>query len=143
TVDEVGTAVAEIEVGGRRIAIFNNHPAGPPEVMHAHVDALVQEIGQYEHVISVGDYNFEQSEPYYAKLATVLKDSWLSLNPNGVGSPSPLVIGSTFSDVPLDMRDRIDHIFVSRSFRVAEAYYVAPPESETDHPAHWAKVQWE
>ncbi|MBI2436054.1 MAG: endonuclease/exonuclease/phosphatase family protein, partial [Candidatus Hydrogenedentes bacterium] len=142
TVDEVGTAVAEIEVGGRRIAIFNNHPAGPPEVMHAHVDALVQEIGQYEHVISVGDYNFEQSEPYYAKLATVLKDSWLSLNPNGVGGLSSLSIEGGFSSFPLDMRDRIDHIFVSRSFGVAEAYYVPPPESETDHPAHWAKVQW-
>ena len=43
----------------------------------------------------------------------------------------------------ITLADRIDHIFVSKSFRVAEAYYLPAPDSQTDHPAHWAVLTWE
>lgn len=41
------------------------------------------------------------------------------------------------------MAERIDHIFVSQSFKVLEAYYLPSPVSETDHPAHWAVLHRE
>ena len=41
----------------------------------------------------------------------------------------------------IDMRQRIDHIFLSDDLEVIEAHYLPTPESQTDHPAHWALVQ--
>jgi endonuclease/exonuclease/phosphatase family metal-dependent hydrolase len=143
TVDEVGTAAAEIEVGGRHIAVFNNHPAGPPEVMLAHAEALVKECAKHEHVISVGDYNSRQTSPAYAVVAEVLTDSWLALYPEGVGKAHPLWRGDEPGGDELDMKGRIDHVFVSDDFTIEESYYVLVPESETDHPAHWSVISWE
>jgi len=40
------------------------------------------------------------------------------------------------------MTNRIDHIFLSKDFKVVEAHYLPAPESGTDHPAHWAVVRW-
>ena len=40
------------------------------------------------------------------------------------------------------MKNRIDHIFLSKDFKVVEAHYLPAPESGTDHPAHWAVVRW-
>jgi endonuclease/exonuclease/phosphatase family metal-dependent hydrolase len=137
-VDEVGTAVAEFTHDGRRVAFLNSHPAGSDAVKHAHVDALIAEAAKYEHVISVGDYNFRQDSPYYAKLTAVLNDSWLSIYPDAIGQPGP----GAQSTGPLDMTRRIDHIFVSDSFDAVESYYVPEPESQTDHPAHWSVLRW-
>jgi hypothetical protein len=41
------------------------------------------------------------------------------------------------------MTGRIDHIFVSPAFRVVESCYVPPPDSQTDHPAHWTILEWD
>lgn len=129
--DEVGTAVAEIDVDGMAIAFFSNHPAGSAPVMNVHVDALIAEAGKYANVIAVGDYNFTANEPYYSKLASVLAPSAATLgeaNVDNHGSPPRLA-------------QEIDHIFVSPRFRVVESHYLEPPESQTDHPAHWSVIQ--
>ena len=143
TIDEVGTAVAEIEVGGRRIGVFNSHPAGPPDVMLAHARALVEECAKYDHVIAVGDYNSRQSSDAYAVVAEVLSDSWLQLYPDGVGAAHPAWPGDGPEENTLDMERRIDHVFVSGDFNVEETYNVLAPDSETDHPAHWSILSWE
>ena len=143
TIDEVGTAVAEIEVGGRRIAVFNSHPAGPPHVMLAHARALVEECAKYDHVIAVGDYNSRPSSDAYAVVAEVLSDSWAKLYPDGVGAAHPEWPGDGPEENTLDMAGRIDHIFVSDDFNVEETYNVPAPDSETDHPAHWSILSWE
>jgi len=138
--DEIGTAAAEFEAGGRHIAIFNNHPAGSHAAHDAHVNALMAQVTPYEHVIAVGDFNFRQSSSYYAKVAAVLRDSWRTLYPDAKGAPHPDWVDG--SPAVLDMTDRIDHVFVSPGFEVTEAYYVPPPASRTDHPAHWAVIRW-
>ncbi|MCX5758073.1 MAG: endonuclease/exonuclease/phosphatase family protein, partial [Candidatus Hydrogenedentes bacterium] len=131
--DEVGTAVADIDVGGTTIAIFSNHPAGGAQVMNAFVHALMAEARKYAYVIAVGDYNFTAREPYYADLSQVLQDSAAQLGEANVnnhgGRPN--------------LADEIDHIFLSRNFRVLESHYLPPPESQTDHPAHWSVVRIE
>lgn len=136
TTDEIGTAAAVIEAGGRRIAFFNSHPAGRPAAMQAHVDALMAEVRKYDHVIAVGDYNFRESSPYYEKVVGTLTDSWRALYPDGIG-----VMPDTRE--PLDMTQRIDHIFVSPDFEVVESHYIPAPASQTDHPAHWSIIRWE
>ncbi len=131
--DEVGTAAAEIDVDGVTIGAFSNHPSGGKKVMTAHVDALKAEAGKYAHVIAVGDYNFTAREPYFASLSEVLQDSATQLGEaemNNHGGTS-------------DLAGEIDHIFVSRNFRVLESHYLPPPESETDHPAHWSVLRME
>lgn len=143
TTDEIGTAVIEVTVGGRTIAFFNSHPAGRHEAHQAHVDALYDEVRKYDHVIAVGDYNCRQSSSYYAKLMEVLDDSWLSMYPDAIGPAPPEGFASLEKYPELDMKNRIDHIFVSPTFKVVESYYVPAPESVTDHPAHWSVVGWE
>lgn len=78
-IEELGTGAAEIEVGQRRIAVFNNHPAGFHDLMLAHAQALVKECADYDQVISVGDYNSPKSSAPYAVVAEVLSGSWLRL----------------------------------------------------------------
>jgi endonuclease/exonuclease/phosphatase family metal-dependent hydrolase len=141
-VDEIATAVVEIEVAGRRIAFINSHPAGHRDAHQAHADALIERVRTYDYVIAVGDYNCRQDSPWYAEITAALKDSWLSLYPGAIGPRHPS-IGRSEETEPLDMRERIDHIFVSDSFNIEEAWYVPVPKSETDHPAHWAVLTWE
>jgi len=141
--DEVGTSVAEIDVGGRRIALFDNHPSGSHAVKHAHVDALIAEAKRYDHVIAAGDFNFEQYTPYYAKVAAVLHDSWLTLYPNAVGDTSSILGGDTSNAQRFDMKDRIDHVFTSATFKATEAQYILAPDSKTDHPAYWCTLRLE
>ena len=130
--DEVGTAAAEIDIGGRTIAFFSNHPSGADDVMHAHVDALIAEASKYEHVIAVGDYNFRSDEPFYAKLAAEYVNSAAAIGEEKVdahGGQANLV-------------GQIDHIFISHGFQVIESHYLDAPESQTDHPAHWSIVEF-
>jgi endonuclease/exonuclease/phosphatase family metal-dependent hydrolase len=129
--DEVGTAVAEIDVDGTTIAFFSTHPSGGSEVMEAFVAALKAEAGKYAHVIAVGDYNFTPREPYFASLSELLQDSAAQLGGAKVDSHG----GNP------NLADEIDHIFVSRNFGVVESHYLPPTESETDHPAHWSVVK--
>jgi endonuclease/exonuclease/phosphatase family metal-dependent hydrolase len=138
--DENATAVAEVVVNGRRIAIFSNHPSGSPPTRVAHARALVDEAAKYPLVIAAGDFNFEQTDPWYATVTEKLKDSWRSLYPDGIGKPHPS-IRQPNAGATLDMRDRIDHIFVSPQIDVLESYYLPPPESETDHPIHWSVLK--
>ncbi len=143
TIDEVGTAVAEIQVGGRRIGLFNNHPAGPEEVKRAHAEALVNECAPYEHVITMGDHNTRPGSPAYDMVADVLSETWLRMYPDGSGPPHPRWPESTPENRGYDVStERIDYIFTSPGFEVLESYYVLSPDSETDHPAHWSVLRW-
>jgi endonuclease/exonuclease/phosphatase family metal-dependent hydrolase len=143
-VDETGTAVAEFEVGGRRIAFLNSHPAGEHPSHQAHTDAVIEIASTYEHVIAVGDYNHRQDSSYYADLSKVLTNSWAAVNPSAIGPRHPSIgVARDGSTEPLDMSRRIDHIYVSDTFRVDEAYYVPIPESMSDHLIHWAVLSWD
>ncbi|MBM3289608.1 MAG: endonuclease/exonuclease/phosphatase family protein [Candidatus Hydrogenedentes bacterium] len=143
-IDEIATSVAEFEVAGRRIAFFNSHPDGSDDAKQVHINALIDAARVYDHVIAVGDYNFRQGSPWYADITKVLKDSWLAINPSAAGPRHPSIrLPPDGTAGPLDMTRRIDHIFVSDSFKVEESYYIPPPESMTDHPAHWSVLSWE
>jgi endonuclease/exonuclease/phosphatase family metal-dependent hydrolase len=153
-VDETATAEGEIEVGGNTITFFCNHPAGHRESKTAHIEALAAEAAKYPRVISVGDYNFDQNSPWYHTITGTLNDSWLSLYPDAIGELPQMMTGTFVptrktrrikvdQDGRLNMTDRIDHIFLSHNFRVLESYYLPPPNSETDHPAHWSVIGWE
>ncbi|MFA6240317.1 MAG: endonuclease/exonuclease/phosphatase family protein [Candidatus Hydrogenedentales bacterium] len=141
--DEVGTAVAEIVVNGRRIVLLNNHPDGGDAVKHAHIDALIAEAKRYEHALAAGDFNSRQSSPYYAKLSAVLRDSWLSLYPNAVGDADSVLGGDASDASRFDMSERIDHIFASDTFKAVDAHYILRPDSLTDHPAYWCTLHLE
>lgn len=131
--DETGTAVAEIMVGNRRIAIFNVHPDGSDTAMLAFASTLVERAGAFEHVIALGDYNLRGDEEGYLIVDAVYVNAWMSTYPSGV-SPD----GTDMSG-----RNRIDHIFVSENFNVVNPIYVLPPDSWTDHPVHWTDLTWE
>ena len=115
---------------------------------------LVRQAAAYEYVIAVGDYNSQPREEAYRIIAGHLKDSWLEKYPDGVGllhgrlrphgkasawhdSSSG---GVSASGDTIAIPDRIDHIFVSKPFRVLEDYFLPSPDSQTDHPAHWSII---
>lgn len=152
--DEIGTAVVECEVDGKTLAIFNSHPSGRiPKQCQA--EELVRQAKPYDYAVATGDYNTRPHEDGYRTITAHLKDSWLERYPDGIGLLHPRLRpqgairphGSSGRVSPEDNRiampDRIDHIFVSRTLKVTEAYYLPSPASETDHPAHWAVLTWD
>lgn len=152
--DEIGTSVAVISVGNKDITIINSHPAGKEKAKHEHIDLVAKLAKENALVIAMGDYNFRQDSPYYNKITGILSDSWLTLYPDAIGPVDHDKLDLSFENRnnssglllengKLDMKGRIDHIFLSKAFEVMESHYIPAPESETDHPAHWAIVRWE
>jgi endonuclease/exonuclease/phosphatase family metal-dependent hydrolase len=130
--DEIGTAEAEISVGGKLITIFNVHPAGSDEAKMVFADTLVQRAAERTDGIAVGDYNLRGWEEPYLLIDGTLKNAWMDVYPTGT------------DDEGLDMsgENRIDHIFVSPHLNVSDPIYILPPDSWTDHPVHWANIFW-
>lgn len=143
TKDEAGTAVAEIDIDGRVITIFNSHPAGNDVAKLAHIDDLVRAVEPHRSVIAIGDYNMRQGSVMYDKISAVLVNSWNAIHPDSIGPQHP-TIGVTEGAVSgsIDMTRRIDHIFHSADFTATESYYLPSPQSQTDHPAHWSVLTW-
>ena len=154
--DEVGTAVADLDIQGKKIAFFNSHPSGKiPRRCHAL--ELVRQAAPYEYAIAVGDFNSRPREQAYQIIAGQLKDTWVEKYPDSVGrlhsSLRPHGTPSGWHDSSsgqvsdsgdtIAIPERIDHIFVSKPFRVLESYFLPAPDSQTDHPAHWSVVTWD
>lgn len=151
--DEIGTAIAQISMGDQKITIINSHPAGNEKAKTAHIETVAQIAKQNKLTIALGDYNFRQNSPYYRIITKNMNDAWLSLYPDAIGPVDTSMLdwsiknrknsgGQLLPNGKQDMKNRIDHIFLSNSFKVLEAHYLPAPESETDHPAHWAVVEW-
>jgi endonuclease/exonuclease/phosphatase family metal-dependent hydrolase len=125
--DEIGTAEAMIEVGGRLFSIHNVHPDGSAEAKMTFAQTLVSRAALEANVIALGDYNLREDQPAYLLVAAHYIDAWKSLHPAEKG----------------EGKGWIDHIFISTNLRVKDPTYILPPESASDHPAHWAVIYWE
>jgi endonuclease/exonuclease/phosphatase family metal-dependent hydrolase len=125
--DEVGTTEAVIQVGGRTFHIHDVHPDGSAAAKLAFAQALVERASGEENVIALGDYNLREDASAYQVVAAELTDAWKSLHPDEKG----------------EGKGWIDHIFISPDLKVKDPTYILPPESATDHPAHWAVIYWE
>lgn len=128
-----GTTVAEIEVGGRRFAIYNVHPAGSDTAKLVFAETLLELSQDEPNVIALGDYKLRYYEEAYQLIDSVYTNAWTSVYPSEI-SPD---------GVDMSGDKRTDHIFFSPSLVVRNPVYVLPPESATDHPVHWAEIFWE
>jgi len=128
--DEIGTTVAEVDVGRAVITVFNVHPDGSDTAMLVFADTLVAQADDRSPLIVLGDFNLREGDPAYETIAAWWQSAWLARYPTGI------------SDAGLDMsgRKRIDHIFLDDAWVVRQAVYIPPPDSHTDHPAHWAEI---
>lgn len=115
-------------MGATIFNVYISHPAGSDEAKLAHIQALMVRINNKTNVISMGDFNSRENSTYYNASVAVLQDVWLTKLSGGVDGPS------------FDLLERIDHIFVSFSFTVLEAWYITDPQS--DHPALWTDIQF-
>jgi endonuclease/exonuclease/phosphatase family metal-dependent hydrolase len=131
--DEIGTAEAEIEVGGRRITIYDVHPDGSDTAMLVFARSLLERSDDQANVIALGDFNLRDYEEAYKLVAAVYTNAWTSIYPSGIGVDGTDMTG----------KNRIDHIFVSPGLGVRDPVYVLPPDSATDHPVHWTEIFWE
>jgi hypothetical protein len=64
-VDEIGTAEAEITVGGHTFTIYNVHPDGSDIAMLTFARVLLERSGGKAYVIALGDYNLRDDEPAF------------------------------------------------------------------------------
>jgi endonuclease/exonuclease/phosphatase family metal-dependent hydrolase len=151
--DEIGTAVGQIQLNNKKIAILSNHPAGGEPSRIAHLRVLKKILAENQAVIAMGDYNFTQNSIHYKELSNFMIDSWLAVYPDGIGVYDPSLIkkevkhrkkssGRILINNRLDMSNRIDFIFVTKNFQVLQSHFIPAPESGSDHPAHWAVVEW-
>ena len=130
--DEIGTAEAEISVGGRIFTIFNVHPDGSDEAKLVFAQTLVDRANEKPDVIAIGDYNLRGWEEPYLLIDELYKNAWMDVYPTGIDE----------NGLDMSGENRIDHIFVSQHLGVRNPVYILPPESWTDHPVHWAEIFW-
>jgi endonuclease/exonuclease/phosphatase family metal-dependent hydrolase len=131
--DEIGTAEAEIAVGGRIFTIYDVHPDGSDTAMLVFAKMFLERSRDKANVIVLGDYNLRDYEEAYQLIAAVYTNAWTSVYPSKIGADGNDMSGE----------NRIDHIFFSPALLVRNPVYVLPPASATDHPVHWAEVFWE
>jgi endonuclease/exonuclease/phosphatase family metal-dependent hydrolase len=125
--DEIGTAEAQIEVGGKTFFIHDVHPDGSPTAKLAFANSLVARTAGEAAVIALGDFNLREDQEAYQVVAASLTDAWKSLHPAEKG----------------EGQGWIDHIFISADLVVKDPTYLLPPASASDHPAHWTEIIWE
>lgn len=130
--DEIGTSVAEIEVGGQRFSIYDVHPDGSDLAMLAFAKNLLEQSKDQTNVIALGDYNLRDYEQPFQLIASVYTNAWTSVYPSKISPDGTDMSGE----------NRIDHIFISPSLKVRNSMYLLPPDSATDHPVHWAEIYW-
>ena len=130
--DEIGTAEAEIEIGGQLFTVYNVHPDGSDTAMLVWAESLLERSKDKFNVIALGDYNLRDYEEAYQLIASVYTNAWVSVYPSKISSDGTDMSGE----------NRIDHIFFSQSLMVRNPAYILPPESATDHPVHWAEIMW-
>jgi len=131
--DENGTAEVQFEVDGKLFSVYNIHPDGSDEAKLAIAQMLLERSKNQANVIILGDFNMRETEEAYQLIDSVYTNSWMSVYPSGI----------SLDGVDMSGRNRIDHIFVSKNLLVRDPVYLLPPESATDHPAHWAEIYWE
>jgi len=130
--DEIGSAEAEITVGGHTFTIYNVHPDGSDTAMLAFARTLVERSSDKATVIALGDYNLRDYEKAYQLINSIYTNAWTSVYPSRISTEG----------VDMSGNNRIDHIFISPTLSVRDPVYVLPPASATDHPAHWAEIYW-
>ncbi len=130
--DEIGTAAAEVEVGGLQFNIFDVHPDGSDTAKMVFAQTLLDVSKDDSYVIALGDYNLRDYEAAYQLINSMYTNAWTSVYPSKIST----------SGVDMSGDNRIDHIFVSHTLVVRDPVYVLPPASATDHPVHWAEVIW-
>ena len=123
--DEIGTAGAEIEVGGRLLSIHDVHPDGSAMAKLALARNLLERSAGEESVIALGDFNLQETDEAYQLVAARYTEAWMSIQPTETGE------------------GWIDHIFVSPGLGVRNPVYRLPPDSASDHPAYWTEIFWE
>jgi endonuclease/exonuclease/phosphatase family metal-dependent hydrolase len=128
--DEAGTVEAEIVVGDQTFTVFSVHPDESDPAMLVFAKTLLRRAQEKPQVIAMGDYNLRSYEEAYQVIDRVLKNAWTSVYPTGIDN----------NGLDMSGENRIDHIFVSPSLQTSDPVYLLPPESGTDHPAHWATI---
>jgi len=130
--DEIGTAEAEIEIGGQLFTVYNVHPDGSDTAMLVWAESLLERSKDKFNLIALGDYNLRDYEEAYQLIASVYTNAWVSVYPSKIDSDGMDMSGE----------NRIDHIFFSQSLMARNPAYILPPESATDHPVHWTEIMW-
>jgi len=84
--DEIGTAEAEIEIGGQLFTVYNVHPDGSDTAMLVWAESLLERSKDKLNVIALGDYNLRDYEEAYRLIASVYANAWVSVYPSKIGS---------------------------------------------------------
>ena len=126
--EQTATIEAQITASGRTFNVLVTHLGnGGPLVQQQEVLAEVDGLKSNKNVILMGDFNFSAADPPYKLTVEKLEDAWKSANLQ------------SFSQLDLDVENRIDHIFLSPGMRVPQADYYAPGPS--DHPMLVGEIQ--
>jgi endonuclease/exonuclease/phosphatase family metal-dependent hydrolase len=122
-----GLAVAEVSVGGLRVAVASMHLGLRADERLRHVDEVTDALSVYEvPVVVAGDVNERPGEPAWSLLTETFQDSWAAAG----NDPAA---GLTFSAAA--PYQRIDGVFADRRLRVVGCEVPDQPEVATasDH----------
>jgi endonuclease/exonuclease/phosphatase family metal-dependent hydrolase len=124
--EQTATIRAEVEVGGERMQVFVTHLGNEGPIIQQR--QLLEEMGDEERAIAMGDFNFRPQSDQYALTTERLDDAWVEKWPEGE------------DDRGRQLEDRIDYVFLTRDLEVEDTRYLLDPAS--DHPALVVDMAW-
>ncbi len=117
---------AGVEVGGKQLQVFVTHLGNEGPIVQQR--QFLEEVGDEERVIAMGDFNFRPQSDQYTLTTERLVDAWKERWPEGEDGRE------------LWVEDRIDYVFLAPNLNVEDARYLHEPAS--DHPALVVDVVW-
>ena len=130
--DEVGTTVAEIEVGGRLFTIYNVHPDGSETAMLTFAQTLLAQSKDQPNCDCAGGLQLARLR---RSLPADRQRIHQRLDQRLPDRDQPGWCGHVWRE------PHRPHILLA-NLQVRNPVYVLPPESATDHPVHWAEIFW-
>lgn len=118
---------AEITIGTRTFNVFVTHLGNGAPIIET--QEIMERVKLKTNVILMGDFNFRTYYPNYAITTKILVDSWEVAKIKKV------------SEIPVDAgpipEERIDHVFLSPTFKNNVAYGEYFGGTASDHPAYY------
>jgi len=122
--EQVAVIQADITVGEQTYRIYVTHLGNGGPIFQ--IRQMLDLMREQDNVIAMGDFNFRPYEEQYALATAEFDDAYV-------------IAGQSYSPEGLDMKDRIDHVFVSPGIQVGYLEYL--PKGESDHPALFVDIK--
>jgi endonuclease/exonuclease/phosphatase family metal-dependent hydrolase len=127
--EQVAVIEADVSVGTRTFKVYVTHLGNSGPIFQ--IKQMLEIMRGEEKIIAMGDFNFRPYEEQYTVATAEYNDAYVIAQEQ----VAPTIWGD---ESVFDIKERIDHIFVSDGIPVLYAQYFT--EDESDHPGLFVEI---